>query len=82
MKLLDLNTKNIVNLEVLPGEIPLVVKWCPKKPGVAAIGYKSGRVSFVDINSQKSFSIEKFTNLQQEDFLYDSIKDLVLSGEE
>ena len=50
MKLLDLNTKNIVNLEVLPGETPVVVKWCPKKPGVAAIGYKSGRISFVDIN--------------------------------
>ena len=60
MKLLDLNTKSIVNMELLSGEVPVVVKWSPKKQSVAAVGYKSGRVSFVDVASQKTYSIEMF----------------------
>jgi hypothetical protein len=30
MKMLDLNTKSIVNMELLSGEVPVVVKWSPK----------------------------------------------------
>jgi hypothetical protein len=60
MKMLDLTTKTIVNMELLSGEVPVVVKWSPKRQTVAAVGYKSGRVSFVDVASQRTYSIEMF----------------------
>ncbi len=80
MKLLDLSTKSIVNIELLSGEVPVVVRWSPKKQTVAAVGYKSGRVSFVDVASQKTFSIEMFKDY--EDTLFDVIYDMALDEEE
>ena len=51
LKMLDIASKSIVNLALLAGEVPTVVRWSPKHPSVAAIGYQSGRLSFVDVTA-------------------------------
>lgn len=47
--MLNLEVKSIVNIEVLKDEIPTSIKWHPRRENLAAIGYTSGRVSFVDV---------------------------------
>jgi len=78
--MLDIATKQLVNLELLAGEVPSVVRWSPRKPCVVAIGYKSGRLSFVEINIQKSFSIEMYA--EQEDMIREVLEDMFLTEEE
>jgi hypothetical protein len=59
LKMLDLKTKSMLNLEIGQQESPpTVMRWSPKRPGVAAIGFKSGRVTFIDVHSLKTFTIE------------------------
>jgi hypothetical protein len=59
LKMLDLKTKAILNLEIGQQESqPTVIRWSPKRPGVAAIGFKSGRVIFIDVHSFKTFTFE------------------------
>jgi hypothetical protein len=59
LKMLDLKTKAILNLEIGQQESPpTVIRWSPKRAGVAAIGFKSGRVTFIDVNSFKTLTLE------------------------
>jgi hypothetical protein len=59
LKMLDLKTKAILNLEIGQQEsAPTVIRWSPKRPGVAAIGFKSGRVTFIDVHSFKTLTLE------------------------
>ena len=37
---------------------PSIVKWNPKKPGLATVGFKSGRVTFIDVQSLRTCSFE------------------------
>lgn len=63
IKLLNLTTKRIVNIEVLSEEVPVVVRWHPRRDMLAAIGYQSGRVTFVELTNMQSCTI----GLLQED---------------
>ncbi len=49
IKMLDLETKEIVKIEALEGQRPTCIKWHPRIESVAAIGYQSGHVSFFDV---------------------------------
>jgi hypothetical protein len=57
--MLDMNTKAMVNLEIMNEEKPQVLRWNPKKMTILAIGYKSGNISFIDINTLKTCTLEK-----------------------
>jgi hypothetical protein len=50
-------TKSIVKIEVLANSMPQVVKWHPKKENLAVIGYKSGQVSFVDVQTLQTYTM-------------------------
>ena len=50
-------TKSIVKIEVLANSTPQVVKWHPKKENLAVIGYKSGQVSFVDVQTLQTYTM-------------------------
>jgi hypothetical protein len=60
IKMLDLSTKSIVNLQILEKEKPTSIKWHPRKENLAAIGYQNGMVSFIDVVTLESFTIELF----------------------
>lgn len=47
IKLLNLEVKTIVNIEVLWK--PTSIKWHPRRENLVAIGYTTGQVSFVDV---------------------------------
>ena len=49
----------MVTLEVLPlaEETPSTLRWNPKRDNVAAIGYKSGKISFVEVQTLQSMTM-------------------------
>lgn len=49
-------------MEILQGELASVVRWHPRKGAVAAIGFRSGRISFIDVSTLKTSAIEIFTH--------------------
>jgi len=57
--MLDLKTKAMLNLEIGQQESPpTVIRWSPKRPGVAAVGFKNGKVTFLDVHTFKTFTLE------------------------
>jgi hypothetical protein len=60
VKLLNVATKTLLNVELLKEEHPTSVKWSHKHHTLAAIGYKSGRVSFVDVSTLETCTLELF----------------------
>lgn len=57
IKLLDLGSKSIVNIQVHEEWEPTCVKWHPRKDGLAAIGYKNGSVTFIDVSTKQNTTI-------------------------
>ena len=58
--MLDLNSKQIVNIEIISnevGDIPTVIRFSPKRKGILAVGFKSGKVTFADIINHKTSTI-------------------------
>lgn len=51
IKLADLNNKAITTIEVLQNDKPTVIRWNSRRDNIAAIGYASGHVSFVDVQT-------------------------------
>lgn len=51
IKFLDLVSKSVVKIEILENQTPTVIRWHPKKENVAAVGYRDGQISFVDVHT-------------------------------
>ncbi len=60
VKMLDLETKVVQNVEALQEEVATSVRWNPRRSSVAAIGYSSGRIAFIDIVNKKTRAIEVY----------------------
>jgi hypothetical protein len=58
--MLDLETKVVQNVEALQDEVATSVRWNPRRGSVAAIGYSSGRIAFIDIVNKKTTAIEVY----------------------
>ena len=50
----------MVNVEVIKEEQAACIRWHPKHESLAVIGYKSGRISFIDVSSLQSCTLEKY----------------------
>lgn len=50
----------MLNIELLKGELPTCVRWHPRKDTVVAVGYKSGRISFLDVGTLQSYNLERY----------------------
>ena len=58
--MLDLRIKQIVNIEIpsnLPNDSPAVIRFSPKRKGIVAVGFRSGRITFADIINHKTCTI-------------------------
>ena len=52
-----MNNKAITTIEVLKDQVPTVIRWNSKRDNITAIGYKSGHVSFVDVQTLQTISL-------------------------
>lgn len=57
MKLVDLNDKNVITITVLEEDTPTIIKWNPKRDSVAAVGYKSGKITFLDVHTLQTLTL-------------------------
>eukprot|EP00347_Sterkiella_histriomuscorum_P001098 403373336 len=57
IKLADLNNKAITTIEVMKENTPSVIRWNSKRDNIAAIGYKSGHVTFVDVQTLQTLTL-------------------------
>ncbi len=55
---MDLPNKSIVNIEVIKDAQPSVIRWHPKRMTVAAVGFKDGRIAFVDVQSLQTYTMK------------------------
>ncbi|CDW86163.1 wd repeat-containing protein 17 [Stylonychia lemnae] len=58
IKLADLNNKAVTTIEVIKDEVPTCIKWNSKRDNVAAVGFKSGKISFVDVQTLQTLQME------------------------
>lgn len=55
--MVDLSNKTVLEVQVDGvSDKPTVIRWHPKREGLATVGYKSGRISFVDVMLHKTFT--------------------------
>lgn len=55
---MNLASKEIVTIEVIENSLPTCARFHPKRDTLAAVGHLDGKVSFVDVKSLKTYTLE------------------------